>query len=105
VLEGGCAAGGRGGFLDALGIDRDRQPTDPERRAELYRSLVADKRMLIMLDDATATDQVVPLLPGGHQCTVLITSRNHLRGIIARHGARPIHLDVLQTEPVQRLVW
>jgi TIR domain/NB-ARC domain len=84
-----------GGFLDAVGVDRDRQPTDPDRRAELYRSVVADKRMLIVLDNAATTDQLIPLLPGGHRCTVLITSRNQLRGLIARHGARPIRLDVL----------
>lgn len=84
-----------GGFLDALGVDRDRQPNDPDRRSELYRSLIADKRMLVMLDNAVNTDQVIPLLPGGRDCTVLITSRNHLRGLTARHGAHPVHLDVL----------
>jgi DNA-binding SARP family transcriptional activator/tetratricopeptide (TPR) repeat protein len=84
-----------GGFLAALGIDRDRQPTDLDGRAELYRSVVADKRMLIVLDNAVSADQVVPLLPGGHHCVVVITSRNQLRGLIARHGARPVPLDVL----------
>lgn len=84
-----------GGFLDALGIDRGRQPTHPDRRADLYRSLVADKRMLIVLDNAATTDQVTPLLPGGPHCTVLITSRNHLHGLMVHHGAHPVHLDVL----------
>jgi DNA-binding SARP family transcriptional activator/tetratricopeptide (TPR) repeat protein len=83
------------GFLDALGVDRDHQPTDPDHRADLYRSLMADKRMLVVLDNAATTDQITPLLPGGHHCTVLITSRNQLRGLIARHGAHPVHLDVL----------
>ncbi len=93
-----------GGFLDALGVYRDRQPTDPDRRADLYRSLVADKRMLIVLDNAATTDQITPLLPGGHHCTVLITSRNHLHGLIARHSAHPIHLDVLTDTEAQTLL-
>jgi tetratricopeptide (TPR) repeat protein len=93
-----------GGFLDALGVDRDHQPTDPDRRAELYRSLVADKHMLIVLDNAATTDQITPLLPGGHHCTVLITSRNHLHGLTARHGAHPVHLDVLTNTEAHTLL-
>jgi DNA-binding SARP family transcriptional activator/tetratricopeptide (TPR) repeat protein len=93
-----------GGFLAALGVDRNRQPSDPDRRSELYRSLVADKRMLIVLDNAANTDQVSPLLPGGRHCTVLITSRNHLRGLVARHGAHPVHLDILTSTEAHTLL-
>jgi DNA-binding SARP family transcriptional activator/tetratricopeptide (TPR) repeat protein len=93
-----------GGFLEALGVDRDRQPSTPERRTELYRSLVADKRMLVVLDNAATTDQITPLLPGGPHCTVVITSRNYLRGLVARHGARPVHLDVLTDHEARTLL-
>jgi tetratricopeptide (TPR) repeat protein len=83
------------GFLAALGVDRDHQPTDPDARAALYRTHTAGKRLLILLDNAATSDQVVPLLPGGNSCTVLVTSRHRLPSLTARHGACPIHVDVL----------
>jgi nucleoside phosphorylase/tetratricopeptide (TPR) repeat protein len=82
-------------FLADLGIDRDRQPPDLDARAALYRTHTTGKRMLIMLDNAATTDQVEPLLPGGDSCTVVITSRHRLGGLIARHSAHPVPLDVL----------
>ncbi len=82
-------------FLAALGVDRDRQPQELEARVALYRTCTTGKRMLVLLDNAAATEQVEPLLPGGGTCTVLITSRNRLRGLVARHGACPVHIDVL----------
>jgi tetratricopeptide (TPR) repeat protein len=84
-----------GGFLAALGVERNELPTDPDRRAELYRSLTADLRMLVVLDNAAGTDQVLPLLPSGAHCTVVVTSRDQLHGLVARQGARPVHVDML----------
>ncbi|UOX85858.1 tetratricopeptide repeat protein [Amycolatopsis sp. FBCC-B4732] len=83
------------GFLDALGFSSDRIPADPHAQGALYRSLVADRQMLIVLDNAATNDQVGPLLPGGSTCTVLVTSRHRLPSLIATNGAQHLHLDVL----------
>ncbi|MDX8147652.1 BTAD domain-containing putative transcriptional regulator [Lentzea sp. BCCO 10_0061] len=83
------------GFLDALGVAAEQIPAEPHAREALFRSLVADRRMLVLLDNAATADQVVPLLPGGHACTVLVTSRRVLSTLIARHGAGHLDLTVL----------
>ncbi|TWP54011.1 transcriptional regulator, SARP family protein [Lentzea tibetensis] len=83
------------GFLDALGADPGRIPVDPQAQAGLLRSLLAQKRMLIVLDNAADAEQVAPLLPGGDSCTVVVTSRRTLTGLITRNGAHHLALDTL----------
>ena len=82
-------------FLDSLEVPAERIPTDLDARIGLYRSLVADRRMLIVLDNAVDSTQVHPLLPGAPGCVVVVTSRDQLTGLIAIGGARPLALDLL----------
>jgi tetratricopeptide (TPR) repeat protein/transcriptional regulator with XRE-family HTH domain len=83
------------GFLDALGVPPERIPPGPEGQAGLYRSLLADKRVLIVADNARDEQQVRPLLPTSPASLVLITSRSQLGGLAAADGARLLTLDVL----------
>ncbi|MET9018085.1 BTAD domain-containing putative transcriptional regulator [Streptomyces olivaceoviridis] len=92
------------GFLDALGTAPENMPADPEARAGLFRSLVADRRMLIVLDNARDADQVRPLLPGSATCTVVVTSRSHLGGLAATHGCQCLALDTLRDEEAHQIL-
>lgn len=91
------------GFLSALGVPPERIPASANAQAALYRSLLADRKMLVVLDNARDEDQVWPLLPAGSASLVVVTSRNQLTGLSAR-GARLLSLDVLtRAEAVQLL--
>ncbi|GFJ87479.1 hypothetical protein Prum_011210 [Phytohabitans rumicis] len=85
-------------FLESLGVEPTAVPSDDNARAALYRSLVAGRRMLIVLDDVRDGDAVTSLLPGGPACTVLVTSRNQLTGLAVTHGARTLTVDMLSRE-------
>ncbi|MFB6527029.1 MULTISPECIES: BTAD domain-containing putative transcriptional regulator [unclassified Streptomyces] len=82
-------------FLLALGVPPQRIPEAVEARGALFRSLTADRRLLVVLDNARSSEQVRPLLPGGDHCTTLVTSRDRLGGLIASDAARPVPLGHL----------
>jgi len=83
------------GFLDALQVHPERFPATTEGLAALYRSLLADAAMLVLLDNAADVAQVRPLLPASPRCLVIVTSRRELSALAAAEGARLLSLDVL----------
>jgi tetratricopeptide (TPR) repeat protein/DNA-binding XRE family transcriptional regulator len=92
------------GFLHALGVPPERVPAGADAQAALYRSLLAERKMLIVLDNARDEGQVRPLLPASPASVVIITSRNQLAGLAAADGARLLSLDNLpHNEAVQLL--
>ncbi|MDQ3404699.1 MAG: NB-ARC domain-containing protein [Actinomycetota bacterium] len=91
-------------LLHSLGVERANRPTSVDAAAAAYRSALADRRMLVVLDDAAEVDQVRPLLPGTAGCMVVITSRDRFDGLVAREGARQVLLDVLATEDALAVV-
>jgi tetratricopeptide (TPR) repeat protein/transcriptional regulator with XRE-family HTH domain len=91
-------------FLTALGVERTAIPPATAARTALYRSRLAGRRMLVLLDNARDAEQVRPLLPGTGGCRALVTSRNRLTGLIATDGAVPVLLDVLADAEAEELL-
>ncbi len=92
------------GFLRALGVAGSEIPRDLAERAALYRSLLSERRVLVLLDNARDAEQVRNLLPGTPSCAVLVTSRDSLTGLVARHGGHRVGLDVLPPADAVRLL-
>jgi DNA-binding SARP family transcriptional activator/tetratricopeptide (TPR) repeat protein len=92
------------GLLESLDPPAGHISRQLETRAGLYRSLLAGRRMLIVLDNARDEAQVRPLLPGSPACVVLVTGRSQFAGLVAAEGARPLILDVLGEAEARQLL-
>ncbi|MGO1057399.1 BTAD domain-containing putative transcriptional regulator [Crossiella sp. CA198] len=88
-------------FLRALGVPADEVPAEADEAAALYRTLLASRKVLVVLDNAAHPAQIRPLLPGSPSCFVVITSRHRLGSLAASDGAHLLDLDVLS--PVDSL--
>ena len=95
-------------LLRASGVATGQVPDGLDARAAALRARLADRRVLLVLDDAADVEQVVPLLPGEPGSAVLVTSRQEMAGLAVRYGGRYVRLDVLEpaeaTELITRLL-
>jgi hypothetical protein len=81
-----------------------RIPGDPAAQVGMYRSLLAGRRMLVVLDNARGSERVRPLLPGAPGCLVLVTSRTPMPDLIAAEGAHPLAVDPLSAAEAHELL-
>ena len=91
-------------FLGAFGVTEEQIPDSVDAQSALYRSVLAGKRVLVILDNARDAAQVRPLLPGSRSCLALVTSRARLPGLAATEGARLVPLDVLTAGEAHELL-
>jgi tetratricopeptide (TPR) repeat protein len=98
------AADALAGFLRALGVPGQDIPPGEDERAARYRSLVAGKQILVVLDNASGAEQVRPLLPGSPACAGIVTSRDSLAGLVARDGVARLDLDLLTLDEAVALL-
>ncbi|MEU5259700.1 BTAD domain-containing putative transcriptional regulator [Amycolatopsis sp. NPDC021455] len=92
------------GFLDALGVPPQGIPATPDAQIGLYRSVLAGRRVLVVLDNARNAEQVRPLLPGSPGCVAVVTSRDQLAPLMATHGAVPVYPDLLGPQEAHELL-
>ena len=92
------------GFLDALGVPPTEIPEAPEAAAALLRTMLADRRMLILLDNAKDPDQVRPLLPASADCLVIVTSRSELTGLSVTDGASTVPLGLVSPAEAEAIL-
>jgi DNA-binding SARP family transcriptional activator/tetratricopeptide (TPR) repeat protein len=91
-------------FLRSLGLPAERVPAAEDEAAALFRSMMAGRRVLVLLDDAGTVEQVRPLLPGASGCFVLVTSRDRLADLMVETGARGLALDTLPADDAVTLI-
>ncbi|MFI1659886.1 NB-ARC domain-containing protein [Streptomyces sp. NPDC020472] len=91
-------------FLPAFGVPLDRVPESANGSDALFRSLAADRRLLVVLDNARDSEQVRPLLPSGRHCVTVVTSRHRLPGLIVTDTARPVAVDVFGPQDATMLL-
>jgi transcriptional regulator with XRE-family HTH domain/tetratricopeptide (TPR) repeat protein len=92
------------GFLLGLGVPAELVPVELEQAGAMFRSRLAVKRVLVVLDNAASAAQARPLLPGVAGCLVVVTSRDRLSGLVASHGAHRISLDMLTPPEARELL-
>ncbi|MET8352476.1 MULTISPECIES: BTAD domain-containing putative transcriptional regulator [unclassified Micromonospora] len=92
------------GFLWSLGVAPTAIPAELHAQAGLYRSILAERRMLILLDNCRDWDQIRHLLPGAGGSLVIATSRRRITGVVGPAGAHPLHLDLLTDAEARELL-